>query len=120
MFASGRRRWSSCGDHGRPPKTAPAPGPAPKAPITPGGGESESTLQLADEPDEGGPEVPVRVDVELDEWRLVVPEFPPLPSPVAFIDGVQRIELRVVTDNDGAPVFGAFASLGVGAVLAAA
>ena len=55
----------------------------------------------------------------MDEWRLVVPEFTPLPSPVAFIDGVQRIELRVLTDNDGARVYGAFASLGVGAVFAA-
>src|SRR3989304_194739 len=67
----------------------------------------------------GGPEVPVLWDVEMDEWRLVVPEFAPLPSPVAFIDGVQRIELRVLTDNDGARVFGAFASLGGGAGVAA-
>ena len=86
--------------------------------IDPWASEYESALQLDDEPDEGA-EVPVRVDVEMDEWRLVVPEFTPLPSPVAFIDGVQRIELRVLTDNDGARVFGAFASLGVGAVFAA-
>ena len=87
--------------------------------IDPWASEYESALQFDDEPDEGRTEVPVRVDVELDEWRLVVPEFAPLPSPVAFIDGVQRIELRVLTDNDGARVFGAFASLGVGAVFAA-
>jgi len=86
--------------------------------IDPWASEYESALQLDDEPDEGA-ELPVRLDVEMDEWRLVVPEFTPLPSPVAFIDGVQRIELRVLTDNEGARVFGAFASLGVGAVFAA-
>src|SRR3972149_2577723 len=115
-------------------RTAAPPAPAPTGPTRPAGKAGhvasylphtpraqryESALQLDDEPDEGRTEVPVRVDVELDEWRLVVPEFTPLPSPLAFIDGVQRIELRAVTANDGARVFGAFASLGVGAVFAA-
>jgi len=86
--------------------------------IDPWASEYESALQLDDQPDEGGPEVPVRLDVEMDEWRLVVPEFTPLPSPVAFIDGVQRIELRVIGEDKGATFHGAFVSLGVGAALA--
>ncbi len=87
--------------------------------IDPWSSEYESALQLDEEPDDGAPDIPVRTDVETDEWRLMIPEFMPLPSPVAFIDGVQRVELRVLTDQEGDRVFGAFASFGVGTVFAA-
>ncbi|MCH7836113.1 MAG: hypothetical protein IH864_04530 [Chloroflexi bacterium] len=87
--------------------------------VDPWASEYESALQLDEEPDDGAPDFPVRTDVETDEWRLMIPEFTPLPSPVAFIDGVQRVELRVLTDQEGKRVFGAFASLGVGTVFAA-
>ncbi len=85
--------------------------------IDPWASEYESALQLDEEPDDHAPDV--RTDVEGDEWRLMIPEFMPLPSPVAFIDGVQRVELRVLGDDDGNLVFGGFASVGVGAVFAA-
>ena len=35
---------------------------------------------------------------------------------IAFMDGVQRIEVRVIGDNEGKMVYGAFASVAVGAV----
>ncbi len=87
--------------------------------VDPWASEYESALQLDEEPDDHASDIPIRTDVETDEWRLMIPEFTPLPSPVAFIDGVQRVELRVLTDQAGTRVFGAFASLGVGAVFAA-
>ena len=86
--------------------------------IDPWASEYESAFQLDQEPDDHAPDIPVRTDVETDDWRLIIPEFVPRPTPVAFIDGVQRVELRVLTDHEGNRVFGAFASLGVGAVFA--
>lgn len=87
--------------------------------IDPWASEYESALRLDEEQDDKAADIPVRTDVETDEWRLIIPEFTPLPSPVAFIDGVQRVELRVLSDHEGSTVYGAFASLGVGAVFAA-
>ncbi len=84
--------------------------------IDPWASEYESALQMDEEPDDHAPDV--RTDIEGDEWRLMIPEFMPLPSPVAFIDGVQRVELYVLADHEGSRVYGAFASVGVGAVFA--
>jgi hypothetical protein len=36
---------------------------------------------------------------------------------IVFIDGVQRIDIRVIGDDSGRIVYGAFSSLAVGAVL---
>lgn len=84
--------------------------------IDPWASEYESALQLDEEAEDSPP--PVRTDVETDDWHLIEPDYAPLPSPVAFIDGVQRVEVRVVTELEGALVYGAFASIGVGAVFA--
>lgn len=85
--------------------------------VDPWASEYESALQLDEEPDDHAPEV--IINVETDEWKLVEDiEVVPLPSPVAFIDGVQRVELQVLADHEGNRVYGAFASVGVGAVFA--
>ena len=86
--------------------------------IDPWASEYESALQMSEEPDDDDTAIPVRLDTETADWRLIEPEHAPLPSPVAFIDGVQRVELRVLTDQEGRQVYGAFASVGVGAVFA--
>lgn len=86
--------------------------------IDPWASEYDSALQLDEEPDQQESLPGVRTDVETDDWRLIEPPHQPMPSPVVFIDGVQRIELRVLTDHEGRLAYGAFASVGVGAVFA--
>jgi hypothetical protein len=48
----------------------------------------------------------------------MLPRFVDRPGTIAFIDGVQRVEMRVIGDDDGRMVYGAFASVAVGAVFA--
>jgi len=75
----------------------------------------ESAMQL-EEDDNGAPAV-VDAFVEMQEWRPVLPEFVDKPKTIAFVDGVQRIEMRTIGDNDGRMVYGAFASTAVGATI---
>ena len=75
----------------------------------------ESALQL----DElaGQPET-VNALVETEDWSsapAIAPE--PRPETIVFIDGVQRVDIRVIGDDAGRIVYGAFSSLAVGAVL---
>ena len=44
------------------------------------------------------------------------PQFVKRPATIAFVDGVPRVELRIIGDRDGKTVYGAFASVAVGAV----
>lgn len=77
--------------------------------------EYESALQLDEEqaPPEG-----VDPLVETDDWRPLTPTTPsPRPDSIAFVDGVQRIDMRVVGEDDGQLVYGAFVSIGVGATI---
>lgn len=83
--------------------------------IDPWAASYESALQIDEE--EQQPKVDVRTDVEPGEWSPRLPEPLPAPESIAFIDGVQRIEMRVIGDEDGRLVYGAFASIGVGAAI---
>ncbi len=74
----------------------------------------ESALQI--EEDETGPQPDVDPFVETDDWRAREPQFVERPQRIAFVDGVQRVEMRVIGDRDGRAVYGAFASIAVGAV----
>jgi len=76
----------------------------------------ESALQIED--DETGPQLVVDPFVETDDWRAREPQFVERPGTIAFVDGVQRVEMRVIGDRDGKAVYGAFASVAVGAVFA--
>ncbi|MCI0885746.1 MAG: hypothetical protein J4N92_06110, partial [Chloroflexi bacterium] len=74
----------------------------------------ESALQIDE--DETGPQPDVDPFVETDDWRAREPQFVERPATIAFVDGVQRVEMRVIGDRDGKTVYGAFASVAVGAV----
>jgi hypothetical protein len=76
----------------------------------------ESALQI--EEDETGPQPAVDPFVETDDWKAPPPQFVERPETIAFVDGVQRVEMRVIGDRDGKAVYGAFASVAVGAVFA--
>jgi hypothetical protein len=54
--------------------------------------------------------------VETTDWSRPVPAPSPPTGPVWFVDGVRRVELRVVADQDGRRVPGLFGSFGVGSV----
>ena len=75
----------------------------------------ESAIQIDDDDDA---EVTVDPFVETEDWRPISPEYRPRPETIVFIDGVQRVEARVIGDQDGRMVYGAFASFAVGAALA--
>jgi hypothetical protein len=75
----------------------------------------ESALQL----DElAGQPAKVDASVETDDWSAPSAGCAePRPETIVFIDGVQRIDIRVIGDDSGRIVYGAFSSLAVGAVL---
>ena len=74
----------------------------------------ESAVQLEDDGDASPADV--SPFVETKDWRPLAPEFVERPKTISFIDGVQRVEMRVIGDDDGRMVYGAFASIGIGAV----
>lgn len=90
--------------------------------IDPWSVEQGAEVQVDPEAD-AGLEVRLDPEVELDAWSAIVPGRVALPTSLCFVDGVRRIDLRVmrvVTDPEApqAPrvAFGAFGSHAVGAV----
>src|SRR2546426_8782099 len=73
----------------------------------------DSALQL-EEDDEG--DVTVDAFVETRDWQSLVPEYRARPETMVFVDGVQRVETRLIGEEDGRLVYGALASYAVGAV----
>jgi hypothetical protein len=74
----------------------------------------ESAVQV-DEDDAGDVRVDPNVEKSADEWAPISPEPRTLPDCVAFVDGVQRVEMRVIGDAEGRVTYGALTSLAVGA-----
>jgi uncharacterized protein len=83
--------------------------------IDPWAASYESALQIDD--DEPRTDVPVDPKVETEDWHPIQPPPARQPESVAFIDGVQRVELRVVGEEDGKLVYGAFCSIAAGAAV---
>ncbi len=65
-------------------------------------------------------EPPARVDptVETEDWTRPRTPPPAGPGPVWFVDGVRRIELRLLATEDGRRAFGLFGSVAAGSVRA--
>lgn len=75
-------------------------------------------VSVAGEAEEDGRELSreaLSVELPLGDWRGLVPTAPPNVARVLFLDGVRRIEARVLLEDD-APAFGALGSCAVGAV----
>jgi hypothetical protein len=81
--------------------------------LDPWGAEYEGSIRLSDE-DEA---VPVDIRVESASWAAVRPGAAPRPGRVAFVDGVRRVEHRLLIGEGERTVFGLLGSFGVGAVL---
>ncbi|TMB97582.1 MAG: hypothetical protein E6J42_07495 [Chloroflexi bacterium] len=63
------------------------------------------------------PARPVDLFVETEVWEPVQPAPMPRPDTIVFVDGVQRVETRVIGEDDGRLVYGAFVSVGIGAAV---
>jgi hypothetical protein len=80
--------------------------------VDPWAPEYDAGLQLVAADEEETP--PVDVTVERATWAVVDPSPGPTP-PLSIVDGVRRVELRVVADADGGICYGLFGSAAVGA-----
>ncbi len=59
--------------------------------------------------------VDLEVEHPLKDWQPIHPGEVPAPDRIFFVDGVRRLEARVVVRDDDGYVFGGFGSYGVGA-----
>lgn len=77
--------------------------------------EYESSFQIDEfEPDSAGK---VETDVEGIEWSAVEPQERERPEVIHFVDGVRRVEARIILDDEsGRIIRGLFGSAGVGTV----
>jgi hypothetical protein len=81
--------------------------------IDPWAAEYEGSIQLSEEAEA----VPVDIGVESATWAAVRPPAAPSPRRIAFVDGVRRIESRLLAGYGERTIFGLLGSFGVGAVL---
>jgi uncharacterized protein len=81
--------------------------------LDPWAAEFEGSIQVSEE-DEA---VLVDIRVEQAAWVAIRPAAAPPPRQIAFVDGVRRIEHRLLIGDGERTVFGLLGSFGVGAVL---
>jgi len=81
--------------------------------LDPWGAEFEGMIQVSEEEEA----VPVDTRVEQAAWAAIRPPAAPPPGRIAFVDGVRRIEHRLLVGDGERTVFGLLGSFGVGAVL---
>jgi hypothetical protein len=74
--------------------------------------------EVLTEPPSAKPDEGVRLDVEASgAWQPVVPDpGGPTPEKVAFVDGIRRVEARLVVQRPGGIAHGVFASWAAGSV----
>jgi hypothetical protein len=81
--------------------------------LDPWGAEYEGSIQIGDEEEA----VPVDIRVEQAVWSAIRPCPTPPPRQLAFVDGVRRVEHRLLIGDADRTVFGLLGSFAVGAVL---
>jgi len=81
--------------------------------LDPWAAEFEGMVQVSEDEEA----VPVDIRVEQAAWAAVRPPAAPAPRRIAFVDGVRRIEHRLLIGDGERTVFGLLGSFGVGAVV---
>ncbi len=81
--------------------------------LDPWAAEYEGSIQVLD----GGEPAAVDTRVERAAWLAIRPPSGPRPARIAFVDGVRRIEHRLLVEGAGRTAFGLLGSFGVGAVV---
>jgi len=76
--------------------------------------EYDSAVQFGDFDSESSGIVDTQV--ETGDWQPIVPRSVGTYDEICFVDGVRRIEARVLVDGDAKIIHGLFGSIGVGAV----
>ncbi len=77
------------------------------------GGETPTEFQ----PDaEDAPELDLNVEQDAAAWAPITPPGVPSSQPLSFVDGVRRMEARLVVTRNGRTVHGALGAYGVGVV----
>jgi hypothetical protein len=86
--------------------------------INPWASDYEGALQFGEDEGEEAPPPGLRLDVEteVDSWRPITPTPTPVPR-VAFVDGVRRVEVGIIQEDDGKIRYGLFGSYAAGVVL---
>jgi len=89
--------------------------------INPWASQYEGALQWGQPDDAAGEPSGLRLDVEVEAagWQPTTPSPVSRPS-VVFVDGVRRVELGVVQEDDGRIGYGLFGSYAAGAVVCGA
>lgn len=85
----------------------------PRIRLDPWAAEYDRAIQIGPDEDEGLP--PVDVRVESPVWEALRPAPRAGSHRLAFVDGVRRIEHRLLVEDRGTTVFGLLGSYGVGA-----
>jgi hypothetical protein len=83
--------------------------------LDPWAAEYESALQLLELEEDAA--VAVDTSVETDDWRPVRPPPQGRPEAIAFVDGVRRVEHRLLVEAGERTLFGLLGSFAVGATL---
>ncbi len=73
-------------------------------------------LPLEDVPEETPEDVGLDVELAPDAWQPIVPPPEAAPKRMVFVDGVRRIDARLIARRAGGVCHGAFGSYAVGAV----
>ena len=77
------------------------------------GGETPTEFQ----PDaEDAPELDLNIEQDVATWAPITPPGAPSSQPLSFVDGVRRMEARLVVTRHGRTVHGALGAYGVGVV----
>jgi hypothetical protein len=80
--------------------------------LDPFAADYDAAIQL-NETDE--PTAAVDLTVETSTWRALAPADGPRPAAVFFVDGVRRVEHRLLVESEEGTLFGLLGSFGVGA-----
>ncbi len=84
--------------------------------LDPWAAEYDRAIQIGGADEEAG-SATVDIRVESPVWAAVRPTAAPAPWRIAFVDGVRRIEHRLLVEDGAGTVFGLLGSYGVGAAM---